>query len=225
MRALLLCLTLTGCWPYISGPFDSDGVDDTSVDGPGGDLIGELRAGDLELGSEVEVRDIEVTAVWSLGFYAQDPRGGTSNAGIHVFLDADPPVEVGDRVTVQGIVGDYFGELQIEGSDVEVLGDGTGIEPLILGAIVAADDRYEGMLIRIDGEVTDLNYDCAIDNENCRDQNLWEVGGGNGLVIWNRCFTGSAWSSLEGQLPVMGVQTMRFERRRLMPRSAEDFGG
>jgi len=94
---------------------------------------------------------------------------------------------------------------------------------LELSASEAASDADEGMLVEVDGTNTNPNYDCTFDNSNCRDQDLWEVGGSSGIVVWDRCFEGPDWSSFNGDLPVVGVQTVRFDRRRIMPRSASDF--
>ncbi|MFK7931426.1 MAG: hypothetical protein AB8H79_24820 [Myxococcota bacterium] len=223
MRWLLLPLCLTGCWPYITGGFDSDGNGETGEVDPGGDAISDLRAGSSAPGTQVDVRNVEVTAVWDLGFYVQDPRGGTRDSGIHIFLDGAPPASVGERITVTGVLEDYFGELQINDANVDVLGPGTGIDPVELSAEEAASEAYEGMLVEVSGTNTNPNYSCAVDNAACRDQNLWEVGGSGGVVVWDRCFEDAGWADFNGDLPVVGVQTMRFDRRRIMPRTAGDF--
>ncbi len=183
-----------------------------------------LRDGSVALGSRVFVRGLQVTAVWSSGFYAQDPNVRPSNAGIAVFVGRAPGVTVGQQVEVTGELQEYFGELQIAAESFEARAGGSTIEPVDVTLEQAASEAYEGMLVRVDGAVTNLNYDCSVDGSACRDAGLWEVGGRSGVVVFDRAYAGSDWTARKGQLPVAGVMTFRFERRRLMPRTAADFG-
>lgn len=98
------------------------------------------------------------------GFFVQDeipdPDPATSD-GIFVF-DGDSParnVSIGDRVSIQGTVNEYFGETQITEPTVNVIGSGS-IQATDVrlpaertttnsdGDLVADLERYEGMLLR-----------------------------------------------------------------------------
>lgn len=227
----LLPVILTGCWPYIAQPYeeylDSDpndtsepGPDDVIVEGP----ILDIRRGVLAPGASVSVPELVVTATNALGVYAQVP-GATREAGIYIFFGDAHGLQRGDVLSVDGEVGDYYGQQQIAAqiADVEVIGSADLPEPIELSAEGAALEIYEGMLVRVDGEVTDTDYDCTIDADNCVDGQLWELGGADGVVVWNNVYDGADWSAHVGEVPVAGVTTFRFERRRLLPRMDEDF--
>ena len=227
-RALVLAITMVGCWPYISGPYigpDTDTDTDTDTDVDRGDLIEDIRTGAISPGTEVQIRDADVTGVWDRGYAIQDPFAGNENAGIVVFRGEPVDVQVGDRVDVSGVIEDYFGELQVI-TDVAAtrVGEGLRVEPLDLSATSAADERYESMLVRVSGEVSDWSYDCTIDGAGCTDTRLWEIGGPGGVVVFDRMYEDTDWSSRVGDTPVVGVTTFRWQRRRLMPRTTEDFG-
>ena len=76
-----------------------------------------------------------------------------------------------------------------------------------------------------DGTVTNAAYNCSVDGSSCKDTGLWEVGGSTGVVLYDKLYTDSDWDAQIGTLPAAGVMGFRFERRRLMPRDGEDFGG
>jgi hypothetical protein len=98
------------------------------------------------------------------GFYVQDetpdPDPATSD-GIFVF-DGDGPVTdvgIGDRVSVQGIVNEFFGETQITKPTVNIVGSGSIQATDVMlpaertatnsdGDLIADLERYEGMLLR-----------------------------------------------------------------------------
>ena len=183
-----------------------------------------MRTGVIPLGRSVEVVDVDVTGVWANGMIVQDPRGGARNAGIAVFSGGAPGVSVGDRVDVTGVLGDYFGELQIESTSITRIGSGMRVSPVAMSSTVASTDPYQGMLVKVSGTVTDTAYDCTIDGAGCTDTNLWEIGGSNGVVVFDRMYEDSLWTSHIGETPVVGVLTWRWERARLMPRTADDFG-
>ena len=103
------------------------------------------------------------------GFFLQEEvpdADSRSSEGIFVFDDAlGVNVQVGDRVTVTGLVEEFFGETQLRASDVRVVGRGS-IEPTDLdlpadtvvrssnGIAIAALERYEGMLVRFPQALT-----------------------------------------------------------------------
>jgi predicted extracellular nuclease len=98
------------------------------------------------------------------GFYVQDEAPDADPAtsdGIFVF-DGDSPVRnvsIGDRVSVQGTVNEYFGETQITKPTVNIVGSGS-IQATDVrlpaertatnsdGDLIADLERYEGMLLR-----------------------------------------------------------------------------
>ncbi|MDH3533387.1 MAG: ExeM/NucH family extracellular endonuclease [Gammaproteobacteria bacterium] len=98
------------------------------------------------------------------GFFLQGGADAdlASSDGIFVFDGDDPAVDVdiGDAVSVAGIVTEFFGETQITAGTVTVRGRGT-IQPTDVrfpvaatltnsdGEFIADLERYEGMLIRL----------------------------------------------------------------------------
>ena len=106
------------------------------------------------------------------GFYLQeenaDPDPVTSD-GVFVYDGATPSVDVsvGDRVTVDGSVTEYFGETQITASNVDITAAGAGViaeTDVILpstattmnsdGELVADLEQFEGMLVRFPQSLT-----------------------------------------------------------------------
>ena len=53
---------------------------------------------------------------------------------------------------------------------------------------------------------------------------LWTVASGTDVIIvYKKLYAGTDWTAHIGQVPVAGVMTYRFDRRRVMPRTASDF--
>ena len=99
------------------------------------------------------------------GFYIQDETPDadpTTSDGVFVFDGGSPVinVNVGDRVSIEGTVNEYFDETQIVEPTVTVIGTGS-IQPTDVslpaaatmtnsdGDLIADLERYEGMLLRI----------------------------------------------------------------------------
>ncbi len=174
-------------------------------------------------GTPVSVEGV-VTGLSSVGFSVQDELATGPNNGIYVYLDRTPNVSIGDLVRVEGTRDEYFDELQIASPTVNVLGQSTVPAPTELTSAQAATEDYEGMLVRVtDTDASNLAYDCSVDGS-CSDPGLWEVGGPTGVVVFDRMYQGSDWSDHIGELPITGVMTLRWDRRRIMPRTAADFG-
>jgi cytosine/adenosine deaminase-related metal-dependent hydrolase len=186
--------------------------------------VGELRSGAVGAGARVQLRRVVVTGVWESGLYVQDPSAGPANSGVAVFLGRRPGVAVGREVVVVGEVSDYFGELQLVAEDVSDVGAGAPIVPAAVSLAVAASEAYEGVLVTVDGTVTNTDYDCRVDGSGCADTGLWEIGGAGGVLVFDRAYSGSDWTARKGVTPVTGVMTFRWERRRIMPRTTDDFG-
>lgn len=104
------------------------------------------------------------------GFYLQqDPADNDTRTSDAVFVfdgvKPDTDVAAGDRVTVRGMVQEYFGETQIVDPDITVTGKGV-IQPIDIDLPVAASvinddgdpvadlERYEGMLVRFPQALT-----------------------------------------------------------------------
>jgi cytosine/adenosine deaminase-related metal-dependent hydrolase len=166
-----------------------------------------------------------VTAVASNGFAVQDPTiASGQNAGVWVFTGSAPSVSRGDRVRVEGETDEYFTEKQISEDATTVLGAGAPVAPVALSAADAALEVYEGALVTVDGAVTDDAYDCSVDGAACADANLWEIGGGAGVLAYDKCYEDGDWATHTAETPVTGVMSFRWNRRRVMPRDANDFG-
>ncbi len=104
------------------------------------------------------------------GFFVQQVEPDVDNAtsdGVFVYDGATPKVDVsvGDLVDVEGKVVEYFGETQVRASSVRRIGTGVvQATPVALPAASIADnedgesiadlERYEGMLVRFDQELT-----------------------------------------------------------------------
>ena len=91
------------------------------------------------------------------GFYLQaatpDSDPSTSE-GLFVFDGATPEVDVsvGDRVTVEGVVNEHFGETQLSAAQVTISGSGN-IQAVDVN-LPADLEQYEGMLIRLPQSLT-----------------------------------------------------------------------
>lgn len=175
-------------------------------------------------GADVTVEGV-VTGIGGSGFAIQDPAVADGrNAGIWVFTGYAPALAVGDEVQVQGTIDTYFDERQIAEQITTTLGSGAALSPIAVSLTDAASEAYEGVLVEISaGVVTDDAYDCAVDGA-CADPGLWEIGGPSGVVVYDRCYEDADWSDHVGEVPVVGVMGYRWSRRRIMPRTAGDFG-
>jgi hypothetical protein len=205
------------------GPIGTDGGPIGTDGGPGGVTIGMIQRGMIATSTVVTVRNVVVTAVYSTGVWVQDPAGGSMYSGIRVYAGAAPTVAVNDRVDVMGTYIEYFDDSEIESATITRLGAGTPIAPVSVSAATAATEPYEGVLVRVTGSVTDTAYDCSLDNASCFDTDLWEIGGAAGVVAYDFVYQSADWASRIGTVPVTGVMSWRYDRRRLMPRTSSDF--
>ncbi len=176
------------------------------------------------LGERILIVGSVVTGVGDSGFTMQDPSDADGRyAGIYVYTGGAPTVAVGDVIDVTGEVGDYYGEGQLQSADIVLSSTVVGtVTPVRLTTAEAATEPYEGVLVTLtDATVTDPAYDCSVDGS-CSDAGLWEIGGSSGVVAFDRLYEDSDWSDRIGNTPVTGVMGYRWERRRIMPRSASD---
>lgn len=117
-----------------------------------------------------DFQDGDADTLHSLGgFYIQaevtDADPATSDA-VFVFDGAMPvtDVNVGDRVSVEGEVLEYFGETRIAATSVSITGSGTVLPVDIVfpvdvtrnsnGDLIADLERFEGMLVRVPQSLT-----------------------------------------------------------------------
>lgn len=179
----------------------------------------------VALGAAVAVEGV-VTAVASTGFTMQQIGVVDGvNAGIFVFTSGAPGVLRGDVARVEGTLGEYFGELQLSGVDVALNGTTTEPAPVQLTVAQAAGEQYEGVLVQLtDAALTDAAYTCGLAAPGCTDTDLWELNGPSGVLVYDKCYEDVDWPAQVGQVPVTGVMTFRWERRRIMPRDGDDFG-
>ncbi len=192
--------------------------------------IQDIQSGGVAIGTAVTIEDVVVTGIGSADMTVQDPSpmgGTTANSGVRVFVPGGGPpgnIRVGSVVTVQGIVDEFFDDTEIEASSVTFVSEGGVLTPTPVTVAEAASEAYEGVLVTItDGAVTNESFDCSI-TPPCADSNLWEIGGPTGVLVFDRYYADSDFTSRIGELPVTGVMMYRFERRRIMPRTAADFG-
>jgi hypothetical protein len=179
----------------------------------------------LAEGATISVEGV-VTSVEGRGFSIQDPNVADGrNAGIWVFMGSDPGVSRGDRVRVDGTVDEYFDESQLANPSVTVLGTAPVPAAIPVTVSEAVQETYEGVFVEItDGTVTNDAYDCSVDGSSCSDPGLWEIGGASGVVVYDKVYEQGDWATQIGTLPVRGVMTFRWGRRRIMPRVSSDFG-
>jgi len=185
--------------------------------------ISDIQMGTVPAGTNVIVTGAVVTAVWASGLYVQDPDSDPAFSGVHAFVGASPGVAVGDIVTVTGQVAEYFTDTELEGATVTRTGTGGAIAPVALTVAQAADEAYEGVLVKLT-DVTDVvnPYNCSADDPACSDPRLWEVNAT--IVVYDRLYQDADWAARAGTSPVSGVMMTRFDRRRIMPRTGADFG-
>lgn len=191
--------------------------------------IGDIRAGFVPPSAYVTLREVAVTAFHDEAtrpdtLWVQDPSGGSSNAGVKVFVRGAHQATRDARVDVTGTVLDYFGEIEINDATVTLIGASTALTPIFLSSSEAMLEQYEGMLVHLT-DVTSINaaYVCSTDDPMCMDQRLWELNGTGGILVYNYAYEGADWDSRSGSTGITGVMTWRYNRRRIMPRTGTDF--
>lgn len=191
--------------------------------GPPPVTIGAIQRGEIAVGTRVTIRGVVVTAVRSDTIWVQDPAGGSSYAGVKVYVGSAHGAMRNDRVDVSGRVEEYFGDTELSSARVTVTGVASPITPLPLTVAQAQLEQYEGMLVRLtDITSYQLLYDCSVDSPLCTDANLWQVNGAAGILVYDATYEGSDWGFRVGASSVTGVMSWRFERRRIQPRIAAD---
>ena len=231
--------------PFVVNPPQTDGDDDGKGDAcdacpmapnpdgvcsPSATTITAIQDGTVPTGASVFVQGAVVTAVDSNGFVAQDPTVASGrNAGVYVFMGGAPGVVIGETVSFAGSTEEYFMLTEVGGAVVLTHTPGTPIAPVALTVAQASDEAYEGTLVRLTNvSKVDNPHNCSADNPACSDQRLWEVN--DAIVVWDRFYADgqTSWvaetnaAAADMTPTVTGVMWFRFDRRRIVPRTAAD---
>jgi cytosine/adenosine deaminase-related metal-dependent hydrolase len=200
------------------------------VCGPAAASIVSIQDGTIPENTAVTIQGAIVTAIDGLGFFAQDPTVTSGQfAGVYVFLGSAPTVAIGDSVDFQGTTEEYFMLTEVASASVTASAPGTPISPISLSVAAAMDEAYEGVLVTLtDVTKVDSPYSCAADNPACMDMALFELN--DSIVGWDRFYGGGAasWTAevaaaaADMTPTVTGVMHYRFDRRRIVPRTAAD---
>jgi hypothetical protein len=106
---------------------------------------------------------------------------------------------------------------------------GAPLTPISLTVAQAATEPYEGVLVTLtDVNRVDYPHSCSMDNPACTDPRLFELN--DAIVAWDRFYsdgqaswTSEATAAAADMTPtVTGVMFYRFDRRRIVPRTAAD---
>lgn len=183
--------------------------------------IAQVQDGSIAEGSNVLINDVVVTAIYDRGLWVQDPLNTGTHSGVHVFTGSTTGRAIGDLVDVTGTVKEFFTDTELKGATVTFKSKTTPIEPVLVTVAQAITEPYESMLVTISDAAMVVNpYDCALDEADCTDPNLWQVNGS--LVVYDRAYVGADWAAKAGQLGITGVMTYRRGSRRIQPRSGAD---
>ena len=179
----------------------------------------DIQNGTVNEGADVHLEGLVVTGISGVGFAAQHPDGG-EYSGLYVYTSSAPGVALGDLVSFDGAVTEYFGETEVVATSWTASGSGS-VTAESLTATEASDEAWEGVLVTVSGSVSDAAYDCVVDGENCADSELWEID--SAVLAYDKYYADSDWTANIGTTPVTGVMGYRYDRRRLMPRTSSDF--
>jgi len=189
--------------------------------------IEEIQNGTIATGEHARVEGVVVTAIAPYDIMVQDPSptSGPAYSGIRVHMSSVPAsIAVGDVVDVEGTVTEFFDDTELDNAVVTETGGSMSIAATPLTVAQATTEPYEGVLVRLtDGAVTAASYDCSV-TPPCTDSDLWEIDGAAGVVVDSRYYGDADYASHNSELPVTGVMSYRFTRRRISPRTAADFG-
>ena len=177
LLAAIVCLYLIACGGDLGAPTATAAPDDSSAK-----TIADVQ-GDGEA-SPFEGEQVTISGVVTGDFQNKDPDAGSNLGGFFVqaespdsnpstsdgifIFDGEQPlfnVNVGDKVSVTGVVKEYFGETQIAASSVTI--DGAAVVQAAFLKLPAASvannsdkqvianlESYEGMLVRIEQTLT-----------------------------------------------------------------------
>ncbi len=185
----------------------------------------EVKTGVYLPGDPVLILDVLVTGLASnRGFFVQTPVdhvdfAGEDWSGIYIYTGSSPSVSVGDRVNVEGVVHDFYDQIQIAGNPLVtvVSQNNPAPEPIMatpeeIAAGGSRADALEGVVCEIHNvTVTDLQLTF----------NEWEVDD----VLWINDFLylTDPFPSVGEQFSIVrGILQWTWSDSKLNPRSAED---
>lgn len=158
-----------------------------------------------------------VTFVADYGFVIQNGTGPWS--GIWVYTGSAPSVSVGDYVSVQANVSEYYGftELDYEDTDpdkrqIEVLGTVDVPDPVVLPTGNVSQEKWEGVLVEV-RNVKVVNPNLGYGE--------WSVDDGSGPLRIDDKFYDYA-PSHERYDYIRGILWYSFDNFKLEPRNADD---
>jgi len=174
--------------------------------------ISQIRTGNVT--GRIFIEDVIVTAVGPTKYFVQDTGGG-ANSGITVYLGSAPSVAVGDRLAIDGVLAEYYGDLQLQNgtTDLVTTVNGTGFEPsaTVLASSPADWETYEGALISVSSLTVGVPSDGAA-TTSYTGLNIADY-----LYDYDNVYpSGGTFSS------VVGVITYEPDKYRLQPRSIDD---
>ncbi|MGB0589204.1 MAG: amidohydrolase family protein [Myxococcota bacterium] len=230
--------------PGTPNPDQADGDDDGAGDAcdecpnywnPGGTgcptSIYSIKAGDKGVGTSVAILDALVTAVAYNGlFITVDPESdaydGAEYASTYVYFpEASMPVP-GDRVSVGGVVNEFYGQIQVAASTVEVLSSGNEVpaavlvtpEEIMIGGTLA--EALEASLVRVEGVAVTNTAPTGSSGEVVEGE--FEVTGG--LPVDDLMYLLEP-APMEGQVfaALVGTVRLSWNRNKLNPRDINDY--
>jgi len=156
------------------------------------------------------------------GFYVED--GAAPLSGLFVYTaSSSPSVALGDRVTLEGLLDEYYGVDQLVLEAVRSREPGPPPVPIDVDASELGDggslaEAYDSMLVRVLGaSVAETNPDAPADYDETRlsgelriDDLLWPE-------LDNEFAPGTLFPAL------VGIAGLSFEHRKLWPRAPDDF--
>ena len=169
------------------------------------------------VGELVETTGI-ITAMTSYSFYMQD--GTADYSGIYVYVNGDVSAyALGDEVTIQGAVEEYFGLTQLGSiADVTINSSGNAVpEPILLITNTLAEG-HEGMLVKIGGECT------AVSTDPGSDRWAFKIDDGSGdALVDDQVFSAAEDAAVLGSnYDVVGAVNYYFGAFTVNPRDAAD---
>jgi cytosine/adenosine deaminase-related metal-dependent hydrolase len=190
-----------------------------------------IQDGTIATGTAVHVDGAIVTAKDASGFMAQDPTVLDGQyAGVYVYTQSAPTVAIGDVVSFSGTTEEYFMMTEVSGpAVVESNVAGPPLAPIGVTVAQAATEPYEAVLVTLtDVTQVDNPHNCSVDNPGCSDPRLFELN--NAIVAWDRFYadgtaswTAEATAAATDMTPtITGAMFYRFDRRRIVPRTAAD---
>lgn len=188
--------------------------------------IQELRSGTIAAETQVLVEAVVVTAINpGRGLWVQ--QGSGPDSGIYLFGSEAADSEglsLGNEIDLQGVFTIFNDLKQIKFPTILAIREGVLPEPLLVSAAdLAISASYEGMLVRAESlSIINANPDGP-------DDDYGQVELNDGLLLDDDLFSelrnGRVFLRRAGTEfnSIIGIAHLSFDKRKLLPRSAEDF--